>query len=65
MIASERVYREYAGDVYRFALRMTGDASLADDVTPETSVRARTSTTTIRTETLRAYLLTNVCDLWL
>jgi len=58
MITFEHVYRTYASDVFRFALWMTGDAAQADDITSETFVRAWTSPKRIRTETLKAYLLT-------
>jgi len=58
LITFESVYRTYAADVYRFALWMTGNVAQAEDVTSETFIRAWTSPKKIRTETLKAYLLT-------
>ena len=33
------LYRTHAGDVYRFALFLSGDAAAADDIVSETFVR--------------------------
>ena len=36
----EDVYRRYFGDVYRYLLRLSGSATVAEDVTSETVLRA-------------------------
>lgn len=51
------LYETYASDIYRFALWLTGDSLDAEDITSETFIRAWLHNSTIRTETLRAYLL--------
>jgi len=58
MITFEQVYRTYAADVHRFALWLSGNSAQAEDITSETFIRAWTSPRKIRTETLKAYLLT-------
>ena len=52
------LYQSYAPQVKRFALFLCGDASLADDLTSETFVRAWTSRGKIREATVKAYLFT-------
>ncbi len=52
------MYNSYATDVYRFAFSIAGDRSEAEDITSETFVRVWSHLTTIRTETLKAYLFT-------
>lgn len=39
----ERLYNEYFDDVYRYILRLSGDAHVAEDVTSETFFRAMKS----------------------
>ena len=56
MLSFQDLYEMYAKDVYRFATWMTGDSYEADDITSETFVRAWVRISTIRTETLKAYL---------
>jgi len=51
------VYERYSRDVYRFALYLSGDSSLADDITQETFVRAWVTPGEIRGGTVKAYLL--------
>ncbi len=36
----DEIYRLYVGDVYRFLLRLSGDAGLAEELTQETMFRA-------------------------
>jgi RNA polymerase sigma-70 factor, ECF subfamily len=51
-------------DVYRFALYMSGDPALADDVTSETFIRVWSSPEPVRLATVKPYLLTiarNLC----
>lgn len=52
------LYVRYAGDVHRFATYLSGDPSLADDITSETFLRAWTSSSPIREGTVKAYLFT-------
>lgn len=59
------LYQQYAPAVRRFALFLSGDAALADDVTSETFVRAWTSRGGIRESTVKAYLFTIARNLYL
>ena len=52
------IYERYKGDVYRFALFLTGDSVAADDLVSETFVRAWTARDRIKQETVKGYLLT-------
>jgi RNA polymerase sigma-70 factor (ECF subfamily) len=61
----QELYDSHSDDVYRFALWMTGEVSRAEDLTSETFVRAWTRREEIRTETLRAYLLSIARNLYL
>ena len=58
MLNFQDLYESYATDVYRFALWLAGDTLEAEDITSETFVRAWVRNSTIRTETLKAYLFT-------
>jgi RNA polymerase sigma factor (sigma-70 family) len=58
MLNFQDLYEAYASDVYRFAYWLAGDGSEAEDITSETFIRAWTNRSTIRTETLKAYLFT-------
>ena len=58
MLNFRDMYDSYAAEVYRFALSLTGDSPEAEDITSETFVRAWSHISTIRTETLKAYLFT-------
>src|SRR3982750_3905286 len=57
------LYRQYAPDVYRFALYLSGDASTAEDLTSETFVRLWTARD-VRVATVRAYLFAIVRNLY-
>ncbi len=57
MTSFEALYRRFAPDVFRFALYLSADRTLAEDITSETFVRAWTSPCAIRTATVKAYLL--------
>jgi RNA polymerase sigma-70 factor (ECF subfamily) len=52
------LYGRYAQDVYRFALYLSGDPSLAEEITQETFVRAWVLPGEVRGGTVKAYLLT-------
>ena len=56
MMNFQELYESYAPDVYRFAFWLSGDSNDAEDITSETFVRAWARRSTIRTETLKAYL---------
>jgi RNA polymerase sigma-70 factor (ECF subfamily) len=51
------VYERHAGDVYRFALYMSGNIETAEDVTAETFARAWTARGRIHVSTVKAYLM--------
>jgi RNA polymerase sigma-70 factor (ECF subfamily) len=58
------LYESYARDVYRFALYLSGDPAVAEDVTSETFIRVWSSPEPVRLATVKAYLLTiarNLC----
>lgn len=57
MMNFQELYESYAPDVYRFAFWLSGDGADAEDITSDTFVRAWARRSTIRTETLKAYLL--------
>jgi RNA polymerase sigma-70 factor (ECF subfamily) len=58
MLNFQDLYESYATDVYRFAFWLAGESSEAEDITSETFIRAWARNSTIRTETLKAYLFT-------
>lgn len=58
MTEFEALYRRYAQDVYRFALYLSGDRALAEDIASETFVRVWTSSSGLRSSTVKAYLFT-------
>lgn len=55
----------YVSDVYRFAYWLAGNIPDAEDITSETFVRAWLRSDTIRTETLKAYLLQTARNIYL
>lgn len=57
MINFEDLYDSYAQDVYRFSLFLSRDSDEAKDITSETFIRVWVRKNTIRTETLKAYLI--------
>ena len=65
MLEFQDLYESYAPEVYRFSYWLTGDGAEAEDVTSETFVRAWTHFAAIRTETLKAYLLTIARNVYL
>jgi RNA polymerase sigma factor (sigma-70 family) len=58
------LYRRYARDVYRFALFLSGNPAVADDLTAETFARALATREDIRVDTVKAYLLTIARNLY-
>jgi RNA polymerase sigma-70 factor, ECF subfamily len=58
------VFDRHSGDVYRFALYLSGDPSLAEEITQETFVRAWVVPGEITGGTVKAYLLTIARNLY-
>ena len=65
MTRFHELYESYSRDVYRFALYLSGDPALADDITSETFIRVWSSPEPVRLATVKAYLLTIARNLWL
>lgn len=59
------LYEQYSADVFRFALYLSGDRVLADDITSETFVRVWTSAAPIEMSTVRGYLFAIARNLYL
>jgi RNA polymerase sigma-70 factor, ECF subfamily len=59
------LYRDHAGAVYRFALYLSGDSALAEDIVSETFLRVWGSTADVRMETVRGYLFAIARNLFL
>ena len=59
------MYESYARDVYRFALYLSSDPALADDITSETFIRVWNSPGEVRFATVKAYLLAIARNLYL
>ncbi len=60
-----RLYREHAADVHRFAVYLTGDPPLADDLASEAFVRVWTARERVELTTVRGYLFAIVRNLFL
>ena len=58
-----QIYQAHAPAVHRFAVGLTGDRALADDLTEDAFVRLWTASDEIRLPTVRAYLCTIVRNL--
>jgi RNA polymerase sigma-70 factor (ECF subfamily) len=65
VINFHQLYETYSADVYRFAFWLCGNHSEAEDLTSETFIRAWVKHDSIRTETLKAYLLAITRNLYL
>ena len=61
----DALYREYAGNVYRFALSLSGNRAVAEDITSETFVRVWTARDRLDLTTVIGYLLTIARRLYL
>ncbi|MBN1302049.1 MAG: sigma-70 family RNA polymerase sigma factor [Melioribacteraceae bacterium] len=59
------LYTKYAGDIYRFALFLSGNSVDAEDITAETFVRAITGKSPLVSATVKGYLLTIAKNLFL
>lgn len=64
MIDFHSVYQRHAKDLYRFALYLSGDRALAEDLVADAFVRLWTASGDIRTATIKGYLLTIVRNLY-
>jgi RNA polymerase sigma-70 factor, ECF subfamily len=51
------LYERHAPNVFRFALFLSGNRGLAEDLTAETFARALTARNDVRVDTVKAYLL--------
>jgi RNA polymerase sigma-70 factor (ECF subfamily) len=58
VIEFETLYRGHAASVFRFALSLSGDRALAEDITSETFVRVWTARARVDVATVAGYLLT-------
>ncbi len=65
MIDFETLYERHAGAVFRFALSLSGDRALAEDITSETFVRVWTARARVDLTTVAGYLLTIARHLYL
>lgn len=65
MLNFQNLYESYAADVYRFAYWLAGDTAEAEDITSETFIRAWVRRSTVRTETLKAYLFAIARNIYL
>lgn len=59
------LYDRYAGDAYRFALYLSGDPALAEDLAAETFARVWVVKDDVRIATVKAYLFTIIRNLYL
>jgi RNA polymerase sigma-70 factor (ECF subfamily) len=59
------LYERHAGAVFRFALSLSGDRALAEDITSETFVRVWTARARVDLQTVAGYLLTIARHLYL
>jgi len=59
------LYRRYAGDVRRFALFLSGDPAIADDIVSETFIRLWHARGRVELPTVKGYLLTIARNLFL
>jgi len=64
MVGFHELYERHWRDVYRFALFLSGNPAVAEDLASDTFVRAWTAHGPIREATVRAYLLTITRNLW-
>jgi RNA polymerase sigma-70 factor (ECF subfamily) len=64
MIDFHALYERYSAPVRRFALFLSGDAFLADDITSEVFVRAWVARDRIEQATMKAYLFTIARNLY-
>jgi RNA polymerase sigma-70 factor (ECF subfamily) len=61
----EALYERHSGGVFRFALSLSGDRALAEDITSETFVRVWTARSRLDLQTVAGYLFTIARHLYL
>jgi len=59
------LYQRYGRDVYRYAFYLSGNATLAEDITSEVFLRVWSSAQPVRIATVKAYLLVIARNLYL
>jgi RNA polymerase sigma-70 factor (ECF subfamily) len=65
MINFHDLYTQHAGDIYCFALFLSGDTAQAADITAETFARVLTTDTPLAEATVKGYLLTTARNLFI
>ena len=65
MLDFSELYRTHAGDVYRFALFLSGDPAVADDIVSETFIRLWHARGRVDLTTVKGYLLAIARNLFL
>ncbi len=65
MIDFESLYEQHAAAVFRFAVSLSGDRSVAEDITSETFVRVWTARERVDLPTVAGYLITIARHLYL
>ena len=65
MIEFETLYDRHAGAVFRFALSLSGDRAMAEDITSETFIRVWTARERVDVATVAGYLFTIARHLYL
>ena len=61
----DEIYRLYAADLYRYLLRLTGDAALAEDILQDTMLKAFTGIDKFRGDcSMKTWLCTLARNLW-
>jgi RNA polymerase sigma-70 factor (ECF subfamily) len=65
LVDFHNLFERYSQDVYRFALYLSGDPSLAEEIAQETFVRVWVMPGEVRGGTVKAYLLTIARNLYL
>ncbi len=65
VISFQKIYQNYAKDVYKFAYWLSGDSDEAKDITSETFIRMWMAKNDIVFETVKAYLFTIARNLFL
>lgn len=59
------LYRRYSRDVYRFALYLSGDPALAEDIAAEAFLRVWSSPQPVHLESVKAYLIAIARNIYL
>ena len=65
MTEFETLYERHAGAVFRFALSLSGDRAMAEDITSETFIRVWTARERVDVTTVAGYLFTIARHLYL